>query len=70
MILIDVKIYKNGRERQTIRGLSYAQAQSLMSALREHDIRHKHSVWEETNALIPIKEGESNAKTLRLQRVV
>lgn len=71
MILIDVKIYKNGQERQTVRGLSYAQASTLTQILQGHDIKHKSLIWEETQSLIPMKEGEDrNEKTIRLQRVV
>lgn len=70
MVLIDVKIYKDGKERQTIRGLSYAQANSLTQALQEHGIKYKPLIWEETEALIPVKEGEVHEKTLRLQRIV
>lgn len=71
MIIIDAKIYKDDQERQTIRGLSYAQAEPLAVALRENGIKYKHSVWEETQSLIPMKEGEEHAeKTIRLRRVV
>jgi len=70
MILIDFKFYKDGQERQTVRGLSYTQAEPLMLALRENDIDFKHIVWEETPSLTPMKEGESNEKTIQLRRVV
>lgn len=70
MLIIDFKFYKEGRERQTVRGLSYAQAEPLMVALRENDVDFKHIVWEETPSSIPMKEGESNEKTIRLQRVI
>ena len=71
MVIIDFKFYKEGRERQTVRGLSYAQAEPLMVALRENDVDFKHIVWEETQSSIPMKEGEDqNEKTIRLQRVI
>ena len=71
MIIIDLKFYKEGQERQTVRGLSYAQAEPLMVALRENGVDFKHIVWEETDSLIPMKEGEEqNEKEIRLRRVV
>lgn len=37
----DVKIYQvNGREGQTVRGLTYGQKYALITALDEHNITH------------------------------
>ena len=67
MIIIDIKIYKDGRERQTVRGLSYAQAGPLSEALKENGIKYKSIVWE---SIIPMKEGEGNEKEVQFRRVI
>ena len=38
--MYDVKIYQDGRERETIRGLTLAQASALQSFLDRNGVRH------------------------------
>jgi len=72
MIIVDIKFYdEKGKEEETVRGLSYAQVEPLIRALRKRGINFKHIVWEETKSLVPMKEGEDqNEKEIRLQRVI
>jgi hypothetical protein len=39
--MYDIKIYESGQEKETIRGLSIAQASTLQKILDRHDIAHR-----------------------------
>jgi hypothetical protein len=39
--MYDIKIYESGQEKETIRGLSIAQASTLQKVLDRHDIAHR-----------------------------